>query len=118
MNRRKNALRLGALASATPLGAASSNAAQAASIAGHCCTGVIQSLTIADDAVCIRLVDGTVGLTNCTACSQIYFMLPRSSLNHNSYYAMRVAACTAKEGVTLRSADSSANCMLACMAAP
>jgi hypothetical protein len=58
------------------------------------------------------------GLTNCTPYSQSYFTLPKSNVNYNSYYAMRVAAYMAKETVALRPVDSSPNCTLAYMAAP
>ena len=104
--------------SAAVLGGVATTAAHAACTAGYFCTGPIQSITVTDDAVYIRLVDGTAGLTNCTPYSQSYFTLPKSNVNYSSYYSMLVAAYMAKESVTLRPVDSSANCTIAYIAVP
>jgi hypothetical protein len=85
---------------------------------GYYCQGVIQSMTVADTAVYIQLVGGLSGLTNCTPYSQSYVTLPRDNPVFKDYYATLLAAYLAKQSVTLRPLDSSANCSLAYIALP
>jgi len=90
---------------------------------GNCapiqCSAPIQAITITDDAVYIRLVGDTVGLTNCTAYSGSYITLPKTgNPNFTSYYAAVLAAYVAKESITLRTVDGSPNCAIAYIALP
>jgi hypothetical protein len=94
------------------------DAAVAACQSGYFCTGVIETMTITDDSVFIRLVGGTAGLTNCTPYAQSYFSLPKSNVNYASYYSVLLAAYMAKESVTLRPVDSSTNCTISYVAVP
>lgn len=105
-------------ACAALLSALATGVAQADCSHGYFCQGVIQTMTVVDDAVYISLVGGTTGLTNCTPYSSIYFTLPRSNPNYQAHYATLLAAYMAKESVTLRPVDSSSGCTIAYIAAP
>jgi hypothetical protein len=85
---------------------------------GYFCRGQIQDMTVTADAVYVRLQNGTTGLTNCTPYAQHYFTLHRDNPNYSSFYATLMAAYMAKESVTLRPVDASANCVLSYIAVP
>jgi hypothetical protein len=103
---------------AAMIGSLTMTAARAACTAGYYCSGVIETMTVADDVVYVKLVGGTTGLTNCTPVPGSYFTLPRSNPNYNSYYAMLVAAYMAKESVLLRPVEASPNCTISYIAVP
>jgi len=85
---------------------------------GYYCSAVIQSMTVADNAVYIQLVGGVSGLNNCTPYSQSYFTLQKDNPNFKDYYAALLGAYLSKQSVTLRPQDSSANCSIAYIAFP
>ena len=70
--------KVGRLACTAIAALATASVANADCSASYWCTGLIQSMTLTDDAAYIRLVGGTTGLTICTPYSQTYFTLPRS----------------------------------------
>jgi hypothetical protein len=75
-------------------------------------------MSVVENAVYIRLVGGTDGLTTCTPYSGNYMTLPKDHANYSSYYAALLAAYFAKESITLRPVDSSPNCSLLYIAVP
>jgi hypothetical protein len=85
---------------------------------GYWCTGLIQTMTMTDDAVYVRLVGDTNGLTNCTPYSQNYFTLPRSNVNYSAYYATLLGAYLAKESVLIRPIQNSTNCSISYIQVP
>jgi hypothetical protein len=82
------------------------------------CSGIVQTMTVSETHVYIRLAGDTVGLTNCTPYSGNYFTLPKSNVNYASYYATLLAAYMAKEQVSLRSIDGSTGCTISYIAVP
>lgn len=85
---------------------------------GYYCQGVIETMTVTSDAAYIRLAGGTTGLTNCTPYSGGYLTLNRNDADWTVYYATILAAYLAKESITIRPDDSSANCTIAYIAVP
>jgi hypothetical protein len=88
------------------------SATASATCPGYYCTAQIETMTITETAVYIRLVGGTSGLTNCTPYSTNYLTLLKSNTNYGTYYATLLAAYMAKESVTLRPNDGSTNCII------
>jgi len=54
----------------------------AAECFGYYCSGPIETMTISDDAVYIRLVGGTTGLNSCTPYSGGYMVLHKNHANY------------------------------------
>jgi hypothetical protein len=97
---------------------ATATVANADCAGGYWCTGLIQAMTMTDDAVYIRLAGDTTGLTSCTPYSQNYFTLPRSNVNYSAYYATLLGAYLAKETVLLRPIQNSTNCSISYIQVP
>ena len=82
----------------------------AAECFGYYCSGPIETMTISDDAVYIRLVGGTTGLNSCTPYSGGYMVLHKNHANYASLYSTLVAAHMAKESVSLRPQENGTSC--------